>query len=57
MMAAVSDTPRDLHIELVKESLTCSLYEANDGTVSKPLDGLPKPGAGVYGAKPAAEAS
>jgi O-methyltransferase len=35
MMAAVFDDPRDLYIDLVKRSLTCSLYEGNDGTVYK----------------------
>jgi hypothetical protein len=48
MMAAVSDDPRELYIELVKESLTCSRYEANDGTVFEQFEGLPKPGAGIY---------
>jgi O-methyltransferase len=36
-MAAVSDDTRELYIELVKKSLTCSLYEETDGTVYKPL--------------------
>lgn len=36
MMAAVSDDPCDLYIELVKKSLTCSLYEGNDGTAYEP---------------------
>jgi O-methyltransferase len=38
-MAAVSDDLRELYIELVKNSLTCSLYEGNDGTVYKPAGG------------------
>jgi O-methyltransferase len=37
MMTAVPDDPRELYIELVKKSLTCSLYEGNDGTVYQPL--------------------
>jgi O-methyltransferase len=36
-MAAMSDDPRELYIDLVKKSLTCSLYEGNDGTVFQPL--------------------
>lgn len=39
MMAAVSDDLRELYIDLVKKSLTCSLYEGNDGTIYKPLGG------------------
>jgi O-methyltransferase len=38
-MAAVSDDLRELYIELVKKSLTCSLYEGNDGTIYKPAGG------------------
>jgi hypothetical protein len=38
-MAAVSDDLRELYIELVKKSLTCSLYEGNDGTIYKPPGG------------------
>ncbi|WP_457144246.1 TylF/MycF/NovP-related O-methyltransferase [Mycobacterium sp. URHB0021] len=35
-MAALFDDPVDLYIELVKKSLTCSLYERNDGMDYKP---------------------
>jgi O-methyltransferase len=38
-MTAVSDDPRDLYIEVVKKSLTCSLYDGSDGTVYKPSGG------------------
>jgi O-methyltransferase len=38
-MAAVSDDPVDLYIDLVKKSLTCSLYERNDGMDYKPHEG------------------
>ena len=36
MIASVSEDLRDLYIELVKKSLTCSLYEGHDGTVYRP---------------------
>lgn len=36
MMAAVSDDVRELYIELVKKSLTCSLYEETDGNLYRP---------------------
>jgi O-methyltransferase len=39
MMAAVSHDPRELYIDLVKKSLTYSLYEGTDGTVYKPRAG------------------
>jgi O-methyltransferase len=39
MIAAMSDDLRELYIELVKKSLTCSLYEGNDGTIYRPLGG------------------
>jgi len=33
------DDPRALYLELVKKSLTCSLYEGNDGTFFRPPGG------------------
>lgn len=39
MMHAVPDDLRELYIELVKKSLTCSLYEGNDGAIYPPLAG------------------
>jgi O-methyltransferase len=39
MMAVASDDPRELYVELVKRTLTCSLYEENDGTIYQPLGG------------------
>jgi O-methyltransferase len=39
MMRAMSDDPRALYIDLVKRSLTCSLYEGYDGTLFKPRGG------------------
>jgi O-methyltransferase len=39
--AAVSNDPCELYIDLVKKSLTCSLYEGNDGTIYEPQGGWP----------------
>jgi O-methyltransferase len=37
--AAMTDDARALYIDLVKKSLTCSLYEGYDGTIYKPRRG------------------
>jgi O-methyltransferase len=40
MMTAVSDDLRELYVDLVRKSLTCSLYEETDGAIYTPLDGV-----------------